>query len=205
MVREFTKAIPELIENIILAIPVLIEELANQLPVIFEKIAERADEIILALAKAMPKVAVALTVGLVSGIGRFTMELIRSAGRFVQELINALSGGIFGGDGGGVGGFFEGVGDALGFASGGKVPKGFPNDSLPARLSSDELVIDRSTTNKLEKFLNGQGGSGMTEALLLRIADLLEKPVFVKSETKINNSVLAHAILQLNRTQQRIS
>ena len=235
MVKEFTGALPELIENIITAIPVLIEEFSEQIPVIIERLAERSDEIIIALAKAMPRVAISLALQaprimaalakempkaaialiseLVRGAGRFIQELISGAGRFVQELINAITGqsSMFGSSGG-VSGFFEGANDWLGdtvglkFATGGKVPKGFPNDTLPARLSSDELVIDRSTTDKLEKFLNNGGSSGgVTDALLVKVINLLEQPMSVKVDSKINNSVLAQAILQLNRTQQRTS
>lgn len=234
MVKDFMGALPELIENIITAIPAIIEAFSEELPVIIEKLAERSDEIIIALAKAMPRAAIALALAmprvaialakempkaalsliseLVSGAGRFIQEIIAGAGRFVQELIDMLTGkGSVFGSGGGVSSFGENANnwldDTLGvrFASGGKVPKGFPNDTLPAKLSSDELVIDRSTNAKLEKFLDGNSGGGVSEALLLRVVELLERPMDVKVDTRLNNSVLAHAILQLNRTQQRTS
>jgi hypothetical protein len=235
MVKEFTGALPDLIENIITAIPTLIEAFAEEIPKVIERLAEKSDEIIIALVKAMPKVAIALAlesprimialakempkaalalVGeLVRGAGRFIQEILRGAGSFVQALIDAITGkGSLFGSGGGVSGFFENANDWAGdtfgvkFATGGKVPKGFPNDSMPAKLSSDELVIDRSTTGKLEKFLDGGGGSdGVTVALLTRVVSLLEAPQTIESSFRLNQSEFAKAILQVNRTQQRTS
>lgn len=43
----------------------------------------------------------------------------------------------------------------LGFADGGSIPAGFPLDTFPARLSSGENVVDRSTNEKLNAFLDG--------------------------------------------------
>ncbi len=44
------------------------------------------------------------------------------------------------------------------FARGGEVPGGFPNDSFPSLLTSGENVIDRTTNQKLNAFLDGSGG-----------------------------------------------
>lgn len=88
------------------------------------------------------------------------------------------------------------------FATGGEVPDGYPNDSFPARLSSKELVIDRTVSPRLKKFLDGEG-SGTTDVLLAKVIDLLEKPMMVQSTAKVNQREFANIILQLNRTQQR--
>lgn len=55
------------------------------------------------------------------------------------------------GGGGGKGGI-----TGLGFAEGGVVPAGFPNDTFPAALSSGELVIPRDDVAKLSAFLDKQ-------------------------------------------------
>ena len=38
---------------------------------------------------------------------------------------------------------------------GGEIPTGFPNDTFPARLTSGENVVDRSTNDRLKGFLSG--------------------------------------------------
>jgi len=41
---------------------------------------------------------------------------------------------------------------------GGEIPSGFPNDTFPARLTSGENVVDRSTNERLKEFLGNTGG-----------------------------------------------
>jgi len=68
-------------------------------------------------------------------------------------------------------GIFDAIKAALGgkslnvkalFATGGEVPAGFPNDTFRAGLTSGENVIDRSLSERLEKFLTGQSGQQST-------------------------------------------
>lgn len=58
------------------------------------------------------------------------------------------------GGGGGGGGFLG----RIGLQEGGEVPQGFPNDSFPAALTSGENVISAGLSDRLERFLNQQGG-----------------------------------------------
>lgn len=101
LVREFAKALPDLIEAIILAIPVLIEELANAFPVIIERLAERAPDIITKLVEAMPRVAAALIssmprvaaalVGrLLQGAGQFVGKILEGAAQFISRIVEAI-------------------------------------------------------------------------------------------------------------------
>lgn len=73
-------------------------------------------------------------------------------------ILNAITGGAAGGfkgvfksilGGGGIGGIFKLI---PGFAEGGIVPPGYPNDSYFARLTSNEAVIP---LNKLDKYVGG--------------------------------------------------
>lgn len=98
---------------------------------------------------------------------------------------------IIGGSGGGgilgtVRGGFSSVTSALGFAEGGAVPAGFPNDTFPARLSSGENVVDRSTNEKLNAFLDS--GGGPTQVVL-----------------QVGERQLAEVLLNLNRQGFRTS
>ncbi len=70
------------------------------------------------------------------------------------------------------------------FAQGGSVPQGFSNDTFPSLLSSGENVIDRSTNEKLNAFL--EGASKQTKIVL-----------------QIGERELAEVILNLNRQGYR--
>jgi hypothetical protein len=94
-------------------------------------------------------------------------------------------------------------------ANGGEIPNGFSGDRFgPVMLNSGELVIDRGTTSDLKGFLrdnsNGERGR-VLEALMLRILDLLERPIQVDSTLQIDNRAFGEIILSLNRTNARLS
>lgn len=97
----------------------------------------------------------------VDGIGTAFSKIFETIKTAFKDLFNI--GGSSGG-GGGIGSTisnaFKSVGSALGFAEGGMVPGGFPNDTFPARLTSGENIIDRSLNQKLENYLNNQGSGG---------------------------------------------
>jgi hypothetical protein len=106
----------------------------------------------------------------------------------------------------GIGGIFK----KLGFAQGGqvvKVPSGFPSDSFPARLTSGELVVSRSTTGKLEDFLNNKDKFGQDPnlaPLLQQILQELKKPVSVDGKiTSINNKEFGRQMLTISRQNLR--
>lgn len=183
-VRGFIEAIPQIIENIILAIPEVIlalieglsqlpERILERVPEIIQGIIQRLPDIINALAGQMPIIATRFSIELIRqapqiAIG-FVDALVKEAPRFVSEMIKSIGGGVLGTGGGkgllGGGGFL-----GLGFAEGGIVPPGFPNDSFPASLTSGELVIDKSTVDKLNRFIDsgsGGGGSGPVQVSIV--------------------------------------
>jgi hypothetical protein len=97
------------------------------------------------------------------------------------------------------------------FATGGEVKMatgGAPfTDSIDARLQNGEVVVDHSTTRKLKKALNEDsfGGGKEMMAELRAIRDLLSRPFEVSADAKLNSEVFAKIILNLNRTNQRLS
>lgn len=230
-IKEFASALPMLIENIIQAIPAVIDEIAIQSPKIIEKMIERLlqpsfwAQLGSNLLKAMSSSALQIPKTILAAIPNFFEEFGKGLiDAIANGLANALKdliknvggvfgdvGGIFGDVLGGVGGFASSVvgsvGDFFGFASGGEIPKGFPNDNFPARLTSGEVVIDRSTVDKLNSFLdNGSTAqdSSVTDALLVQILDKLSQPMQVATSATVNGKAFADIILNLNRSNSRL-
>lgn len=95
-----------------------------------------------------------------------------------------------GGGGGGSGGYIGQTWDRWGFASGGLVPAGFPNDSFPAMLQSGERVLNEDQTAIFSRLvqaterLEGRGGSGQ----------------IVNIQLTIGQKQLADVLLDLNKS-----
>lgn len=90
------------------------------------------------------------------------------------------------GGGGGVGDFLSNPGKAFGFATGGIVPKGFPNDTFPARLTSGEMVIPPGDVPRLSKFLDRmERGGGNSQPVVVQL--------------QVSDKKLAEVLLNLNR------
>lgn len=188
IIDAFIEALPVLIDAIIDRLPDIIEALVDGVPKIIEALVENAPEIITSLVRSTPRIIAALiegipdivtgfTVGLIEEIpkivGGFVEELIKGAGRFVKRIIELIPGG--GLITGGGGGLLGGIGDAIGFNRGGQgfvggVPAGFPNDTFPARLTSGELVVDRTTARDLQAFLRTQSSTtGNGQEVVVRV------------------------------------
>jgi hypothetical protein len=137
----------------------------------------------------MPTVATSFIQELVKGAPQFIEALIKQQTK-VEGILPGLGGGggflgIGGGGGGGgglgslpiIGGFF---------AEGGIVPKGFPNDTYPARLTSGEGVVKVDTMDKLEAFLNNEGQTQV-----------------INTQVNFRSKVLADIMIELSRTGVR--
>ena len=222
MIRQFAAAVPELITSIIESIPAIIDELVKQTPKVVEGITNSLSNpklwegVVRNLLSAAVNLATMQAKAFINYIPKFFKD-------FGENLIKAIVDGFkqaASGVGDAVGGFVEsipvigsvysGVKNLLGFAQGGmvkQVPNGFPNDSFPARLTSSELVIDRSTTQKLNDFLNsGSNDSAtITDALLSKILDKLSEPMNVNTTANVNGKAFADIILQLNRNNARLT
>lgn len=159
----------------------------------------------------------------IKDIGNFFYDLGKSVANGIKDGISSL-GGILGDTnvggvdvggalvgtivGGNVGGFIGGIPD-FSFAQGGMVPKGFPNDTFPARLTSGEFVIDRNLTSELGNFLasqNSQNGRGdVVEGLLAQLIGLMKKDQNIKTTVEFNENTLADIILNLSRNNARLA
>jgi hypothetical protein len=95
------------------------------------------------------------------------------------------------------------------FANGGLVPSGFPNDSFPARLTSGELVVDRSTTADLQEFLTSQSNQNASnatiESLLAQLVGLMRSDQKISTTVEFRDDVLADIILNLSRNNARLA
>lgn len=227
MIRSFVLAGPELLKNIINNIPVIIDELVNQLPAVIDKFtdmlnspefwAKFAWNLLKAVWKGVEVLPKALMAALPDFFEKFGEGIIDAIADGLYKALKELVGGI-GDIGGSIGGFLGdavgwvggavgSVGDFFGFASGGEIPKGFPNDNFPAHLTSGEVVIDRSTVDKLNSFLdNGSTtqDSSITDALLVQILDKLSQPMQVATSATVNGKAFADIILNLNRSNSRL-
>jgi hypothetical protein len=134
----------------------------------------------------------------------FVTELVAKA----REVVDALTPKPLkdAGLGKGKGGIFGGTVVPGFLATGGFVKGSGVKDTVPAMLTPGELVIDRTTGPRLNRFLDSaEGGGGSNDVLLSRILDLLERPQTVQTEVRLDNRVLADIILQLNRSGARLT
>lgn len=228
LIEGFIEAIPVFIEELANQTPVIIERLLEKLPQIINSLISQLPRVITSLVMQTPRIVMAFIRQIPSMITSFIEELIKGAPKFIEELIKAIgnfaTGGIFGGGGGGGGGILGGiggaiggvvssVGDIFGFAEGGQlyakeVPMGFAGDTYPARLSSGELVVDRSTASGLREFIdreNGNQGTDINTGLLSKMLSLLEAPMTVETSVQVNQKAFADIILQLNRNNARLA
>jgi len=101
------------------------------------------------------------------------------------------------------------VGDFLGFAEGGIVPGGFPDDNFPANLTSGELVVPKDDVTKLRSFLNnqnsGSNSDGINTALLAQVIELLGQPMQVQTTAEVDGEALASVMLELSRQNARVA
>lgn len=100
-----------------------------------------------------------------------------------------------------------GIGTVLkGLRTGGKIPPGFPNDSFAAGLTSGELVVDRTDTERLSNFLDSPGADNTdTQLLLNEILSELRKPVKSEAVVELNNREFANILVELSRTNTRVA
>jgi hypothetical protein len=106
--------------------------------------------------------------------GRKLVDAIKSAfNKIIEQIKKALTFGLSGGGGGG--GLVSGTGTPLdGLATGGTIPKGFPNDTFPARLTSGEMVIPNKDVSRLNSFLDNQESQSKSSGGGIDIAALAE-------------------------------
>lgn len=130
------------------------------------------------------------------------------------DAFNTIIDALKGISGGGVKKTVSGVKDkakkVLGFAEGGLVPGGFPDDTFPARLTSGELIVPTNLVGALSDFLQSPKTSSdsdmsVTNALLAKLIQKLDQPINVSTTAELNGRALADIILQLNRNNARLA
>lgn len=137
------------------------------------------------------------------------LEAIRPLTDAVMSLFDAVSNsGNLGGKGGGKGLIAETFGFAKGgivYAAQGTLARG--TDTVPAMLTPGELVVPRDMVSELGAYLSAQRDTsgGSNSAMLAAILSEVQKPVVVQAEAKVNQSVFADIILQLNRQNARLT
>jgi hypothetical protein len=209
IIENIILAIPQIIQSFAENAGPLIQKLFEIIPEAINRFIERLPEVAVALingaikagitfATQMPFIATKLAISFAAQAPMmaisFVNELIKETPRLISEMIKQLGqsvGGIFGGGGGGgIGGDLLstatfGLSDIFGFADGGIVPGGAPfSDRVPALLTPGEQVIDRSLTEKLDRFLSS-GNTGQAQNLTINIS--------------LGEEQLAKVLLNLNR------
>ena len=192
-IDQFFDAIPGLIDRLIENIPVIVERLAV-------KLGEKAPEIAGKLAASMPLVANSLAAQAPTIAIEFINALVDNAPKFIEELISSFQEqfdlfkddgplGFVGDFGSSIGDAFGGIGDALGFAKGGEIPAGFNKDNFLMRASSGENVVDRSTNEKLNQFLDQQSGPMQVQV----------------TAGDVNKDLLQDILITFNKTNLRLT
>lgn len=127
----------------------------------------------------------------------------------LKDSIEALNPAKALGGGGGGGGFIGKAKSVLGLASGGIVTGTGTRDSVPALLTPGELVVDRTTGPRLNRFLDSMEGGGIgggeSLTLLSQIAESLQNPQAAQVQLVVDGNVLADQILDLSRNNARLT
>jgi len=213
-VSGFINSIPTIISNIILSLPALVEALINGLIELPQKLADSLSdslpEVISKLAAQAPFIAIRLGIALQAQAPfiaqRFAVSFVKDGipaivKGFIDEFKKQVTslGGILGGGGGGIGGVVGKVGKVFGFADGG-TPNFSGGDNLLAGFNAKELVVDKTDTQRLSKFLDAQESAqglgarspGAAQGGGARVTNVTVPLVF-------NGKELASAIFQLNQ------
>jgi len=191
MVQKLVENAPMIITKLVSSVPKIITSFISQLPRITTEV-----------IKALPKIATQFAIGLIKEAPNIAIniakefinqipEIAKGIGEAAKEaILNAIPGGkgiesflkdpgkALENVGKDIEGFFKdpigSIGGFLGLQTGGMVPKGFPDDSFPAALTSGEYVIDRDLTSELSSFLakERQGQSSQNNAILTLLASI---------------------------------
>lgn len=214
VINTFIEKLPAFIDKLLGKLPQIINSLANKAPKIIEKLVAKVPLLITKINQHLPGIAIQLAAQFSNPkfIGKMVSGMVKGGKKAIEKLIKKLGEGIskifkkinpFSGDKGGViGKAVEGVKNVADkinpFQTGGTVPKGFPNDTFPASLSSGEMVVPRSDVQKMRELLKQQeqqnkeikmreqeGGEGSQQPL--------------KVNLQIGEKRLADVLLNLNK------
>jgi hypothetical protein len=166
-----------------------------------------ADNFVVFFKEKLPEAFKDFGAQISDGVKNFVSGISDAANQFINAIKGAFGGGV---SSGGDGGFIGQVANGIGLASGiQEVPRGFPNDTFAARLTTGERVVDNNTNQDLKEFLensrNGGLGNDQMIALLSDISSKLGGSGPSTIEVTIDKKVLGRTILDLNRRNERIN
>lgn len=220
IITDFINKIPQIIQGFIAKIPDLINALTVEMPKVAQNLATEmpkiAQQLAISLIAKMPEIAAGMIKGMIDNIPAFFNDFkdkfLKIPGEFLNALVQGLKdalkgildvgGGIVKGAGDVIGSVTGAIGGLLGFAQGGLVPQGYPNDSFPARLTSGEFIIDRSLTDKLNRYIDqnslpNQGGDTRTIVESSSARDSGSRNLTIN--LVVGEKQLAQVMLDLNR------
>jgi hypothetical protein len=216
MIKEFAAALPDVVVNIVEGLAAAADTIVLAL---VDSLIDKGglERIVVGLIKAAPKLAFALAESFIRAQKEAVVALFENIGKkfkiptpeWVKRLVNALTIDRDKVKGKGL------IREAIGFARGGEVARlasggvtayrgGSGVDTIPAMVSAGEITVDRTTTNKLKSFLDSPGDD-VTQALLVKVIDLLSQPMQINTTAEVNGNALADIILELNRTNARLA
>lgn len=171
VVQTLIDGIPSFVAALSERIPLVVTQLALQMPIVIAALVQHIPQVAIALQSLMPLVSIALTTELIKNAPSIAQATIKAFITEVPKLAQAVGTGIRDA----VQSLLSSIkigGKSLGFAKGGEVPSGFPNDSFVGRLTSGETVVDRSTTADLKDFLRQDSGGGDSSAIVAALGRL---------------------------------
>jgi len=207
-------AVPKIIQALVDSAPDLIIALVNSMDTLVSELIKQAPTIAVALADAMPTVAIALAQAVVDSFKeKAGIKAGDSTGSAVKK---GLKTAILGDQKFSPTGFnLKKILGDLGVpaATGGIITGAGNRDTVPAMLTPGELVIDRTTGPRLNKFLDSvqaspsgaQDTGGGDAAMLAQILSEVRKPIQVTAEAKVNEDAFADIVLNLNRQNARLA
>lgn len=234
--KELVKEIPAIVQAFIEEIPNIIAALIESIPYIAQALIEQGPNIIVGIFRGFGSlIGGFLESGFKKAFDNFALKMLKLPEDLINAIVEGLkealkgitdiSGGMLGGDTGGGRLLRSGVGAALlgpvggvlgglGFAKGGLVPEGYPDDTYPARLTSGELVVPRQATKDFKEFMADSRGGGTSQdselvakvsALTDVVRQFVEKDQKVYAEVKLADKAFASILLDLSRRGLRTS
>jgi hypothetical protein len=226
-IEELANQLPVIVERLAEKAPAIITKLVEKAPAVAFALMTAMPKVALKfgqeLIKNIPKVVGELARAVYDALKK-VLEGLTGTGKngFLSNPLGSIPGSKGGGIGGiaadvigfGIGGpifgdkISGGIKKFFGFAEGGEpmmARGGAPfQDSIPAKLMSGELVVDRRTTSKLKKSLDEGFGNAEMMAVLSEIKNLLSQPMMVTADAKVKDEAFANIMLRLDRNNKRI-
>lgn len=193
IIQKLVDDAPRIISELISKLPMLISGIVSQLPII-------ATQFAISLSSQAAFIAISFSTEFIKQMPKIAVEFAKALLASIKDgFKNIFSGFLGGGEAGAgiigsIGKALGGVGKLFGFAEGGIIPSGFPNDTFPARLTSGERIVSAGENERLSQFLD-RAESGASSGA----------PQNLTVNLMIGEEQLANVILQLNQRGFRLA